>query len=109
MRRAMILVTLALLLLGATGITVAHERSSGPQRDPQTDSTVQRTTANWEYTELANEESTQRIEPAAIDVSTGPEVDELETGEDVTAEDEEENAGNSEGVERKRRDPEVRR
>ncbi len=101
MRRAVILATLTLLLLAIAGITVAGEMSSGPERDHQTESTVQSTTPTQESTEPGDEGAAARSGPAAGSVaenSDEPEADELEVIEDGDAEGIGENAGKPEGV-----------
>jgi hypothetical protein len=116
-RRAVILTTLALLLLTITGITLAGEGTIGTARNSLTEPTVQDTTATTtgEPTATtvrqgtADEESTQRSKPAAgsvIEDSTEPEVDEPEVTEVETTEAEGKNIGKPEGS-GKARDDEV--
>ena len=99
MRRAVILATLTLLLLAVAGITVAGGMGSGPERDHQTESTVQETTIR-EYPDPGDEGSPVRSGPAAGTVAENsgePEADELEVTEVEPAEGRE-NAGKPEGV-----------
>ncbi len=101
MRRAVILATLTFLLLAVAGITVARERTSGPGRNHQTESTVQGNTTTREYTEPTDEGSTERSEPAArsvVENFTAPEADELEVAKQGAAEGIREDAGKPEGV-----------
>ena len=106
MRRAVILTTLALLLLAITGITLAGEGTIGTAGNTLSESTVQETTAATneeptatvvpEPTNTADEGSTARSEPAAGSVtenSTGPEVGELEAYKGAATEGKVENVG----------------
>src|SRR5215210_4153299 len=87
MRRAVILATLTLLLLAVAGITMARESTVGPERSSQTELTGQEPATTTgepiattrEPTDIADEGSTEKSEPAAGSVteeSTGPEIDE---------------------------------
>jgi hypothetical protein len=78
--RAAILATLIFLLLTVTGITMARERSPGPERDYQTGSTVQSPTTIGETTATTTGEFTDSgdEEPAG---RSGSEADELEASE----------------------------
>ena len=78
--RAAILATLILLLLMVTGITMARERSSGPEQNYQTGSTVQSPTTIGESTATTTGEfpDSGDEEPAG---GSEPEAGELEASE----------------------------
>jgi hypothetical protein len=107
--RAVVLITLTLLLLAITGITLARESTFGPERDSLTEPTVQDTTTTgeptattvMEPTDIADEETTARSVPAAGSVtedSTVPEAEEPEVAKEQATGGKIENMGRPGGV-----------
>jgi hypothetical protein len=107
--RAVVLTTLTLLLLAITGITLARESTFSPERDSLTEPTVQDTTTTREPTattvreptNIVDEGSTERSEPAAGSVTeefTELEADEPEATEEKTTEAEGQNVGKPEDL-----------
>jgi hypothetical protein len=107
--RAVVLTTLTLLLLAITGITLARESTFDPERDSLIEPTIQDTTTTGEPTAttvseptyIADDETTERTEPAAGSVkkdSTVPEAEELEVSEEEATEAEGQNLGKLYGL-----------
>jgi hypothetical protein len=89
MRRAVILATLTLLLLGVAGITVAQDGDFSPEGSYQTELTSQEVTT-WESTEFTDEETVEGDERPGAEVvenSVEPEADSAGVKEDEAARD----------------------